>query len=104
MPGSSKSGAASPTAGPAIGPTLATGLRPLDLRLLDDDRLFRFFGRRAEGADPFDDVHALADLADQGIFGRQPGVGPGHHVELAARAPRRLRRALRHRDDPLRVG
>src|SRR5262249_35970435 len=49
-------------------------------------------------------VHPLADLADQRVFGRQPGVWSEDDVELAPRAPGRLGRGLRHRHRALRVG
>ena len=45
-----------------------------------------------ELADPFDHVEALADLADQRVFGRQASpCGAGDDVELAARGARAAR-------------
>ncbi len=65
-------------------------LATLDRYRFDQHRLFRFFRGRPELVDPFDHVVALFDLADQGVFGGQPGIGGGDHVELAARAARRV--------------
>ena len=44
------------------------------------------------------------DLADDRVLRRQAHVWPCDDEELAARCARRLGLALRHRDDPLRVG
>ena len=57
-----------------------------------------------EAGDPLHHVEAPAHPAEQRVDRRQPGVGADDDEELAAGAPRRLRRRLRHRHHAARVG
>ena len=69
-------------------------LVPTDRDFFHHHALLRFFPNGGELADLADDAYALTDPAEQGVFGRQAGVGAGDHEELAARGARRLARAF----------